>query len=332
MKKIIIIGATGNTGIYLTEDLVQKLSEYEIVAVGRRETSFFNRYGIEYISMDISDATQFSRLPRVGVHAIIMLAGLLPAYMDGYYPEKYIQVNGLGALNVLRYCIEVGADRILYAQTISDVLGSVTPTSSLIHPNAPRSLIMTGDHTIYALSKCLAVDLIQHYSAQYGLKGFIFRLPTIYAYTSDDTWCVNGERRKLAYRIIMDRAREGKALEIWGNPMAAKDIVYVKDFCQLLRKAVVAQVDGGIYNVGTGVATTTEDQVRGIAAVFAPEGKNCEIIYRPDLPSGPSYLMDIENARVELGYNPQYGYIDYLLDFKKEMEMNRFSELQMRIN
>jgi UDP-glucose 4-epimerase len=38
--------------------------------------------------------------------------------------------------------------------------------------------------------------------------------------------------------------------------------------------------------------------------------------------------MDITNAREELGYEPQYYYLDYLKDFKKEMELNRFAELR----
>ena len=37
--------------------------------------------------------------------------------------------------------------------------------------------------------------------------------------------------------------------------------------------------------------------------------------------------MDIENAKRDLGYEPRYSYIDYLRDFKIEMQKNRFADL-----
>ena len=114
-KRIVVIGATGNTGAYLTEDLVNHLpaDEYEVFAAGRRETNFFNRYNIGYTSVDMSDASTLEQLPQEGAHAVILLAGLLPAYMSGYNPSGYIDVNSRGALNVLEYCRKSGADRIL---------------------------------------------------------------------------------------------------------------------------------------------------------------------------------------------------------------------------
>lgn len=331
-KKVIVIGATGNTGAYLVDDLVGKLpgNEYEVFAIGHRSTTFFERYGISYISVDMSDASTLSALPKEGVYAVVLLAGVLPAYMSGYDPTRYIDVNCKGALNVLEYCREVGADRILYAQTISDVLGSVTPEEPVIHPYADRSIIMTGDHTVYALSKSFAVDLVKHYQAECGIKGFIFRLPTVYAYTPDKSYNVDGVRRTLGYRLLMDRAMAGEPLEVWGDPHRAKDVVNVKDFCQLLRKAILSEgVDGGFFNVGTGVGTSNEDWIRGIARVFNPKGVESAIVYRPEMPSGPSYIMDIENCRTLLGYGPEYGFIDFLEDFKEEMNLNRFADLRI---
>lgn len=331
MRKIVIIGATGNTGAYLTWDLAchATASGYEVFAAGRRETDFFDRYGVEYAQVDMADASTLASLPKSDVHAVVLLAGLLPAYMHGYSPERYVDVNARGALNVLEYCRRVDADRILYAQTISDVLGSVTPENPVIHPYQGRDVIMTGDHTVYALSKCFAVDLISHYQAQYGLKGFVFRLPTVYAFTPDKTYNVNGERRILGYRLLMDRAAAGEPLEVWGDPTRAKDVVNVKDFCQLLRKAALVEgVEGGTFNVGTGVGTTTDEWIRGIAEVFNPDGVRSEIVYRPDMPDGPSYVMDIDNARDLLGYEPQYDFIGFLRDFKEESRINRFAELR----
>ncbi|MGZ5486710.1 MAG: NAD-dependent epimerase/dehydratase family protein, partial [Nitrososphaeraceae archaeon] len=72
-----------------------------------------------------------------------------------------------------------------------------------------------------------------------------------------------------------------------------------------------------------------KEQIEGIIEVFSPKDKKSKIILRPDKPNGRDFLMDISNAREELGYEPQYYYLDYLKDFKKEMELNRFAELRV---
>ena len=97
-------------------------------------------------------------------------------------------------------------------------------------------------------------------------------------------------------------------------------MVYVKDFCQMLYKAVFADRTEGYYNVGTGVGTSLLRQIEGMIEVFGPENKKSEIIMRPDKPNAPQYVMDIAPARRELGYEPEYDYISMLQDMKMEME------------
>ena len=38
--------------------------------------------------------------------------------------------------------------------------------------------------------------------------------------------------------------------------------------------------------------------------------------------------MDISNIKEDLGYEPQYDYIAYLEDYKKEMNLHRFTKEQ----
>ena len=114
------------------------------------------------------------------------------------------------------------------------------------------------------------------------------------------------------------------------NPKEFKDILYVKDLCQMMYKAVFADVDGGVYNVGTGIRTTLRQQIEGMIEVFSPKEKKSTIIECPDKPTFTSFVMDIESARRDLGYEPQYDYISYLEDYKREMEQNRFDGLWTR--
>jgi UDP-glucose 4-epimerase len=128
----------------------------------------------------------------------------------------------------------------------------------------------------------------------------------------------------MAYRHIMDRAMSGETVEMWGDPERAHDVVYVKDFCQMLYRALIASGAGGTYNVGTGRPVSLREQIEGIVDVFSPNGKRSQIVHLPEKPNAQSYTFDISNARQELGYEPQYDYMGYLQDFKQEMESDLF--------
>lgn len=327
MKKIIIIGATGETGMYITDYFCDRAKdEYEIVAAGHRETTFFDRYGIKYYSIDIRKKEDFAVLPQEEVHAVIYTAAMMPGRMVGYDPMKYLETNVCGTLNVLEYCRAVHADRILFTQTIRDLGNKIGKEK--IEADAPRDFSYKGDHAVYVISKNAAVDLIEHYYQEYGIKRFMFRLPTIYMYTPNKYYCVNGEKRIMGFRHMIDQAIAGNDIEVWGDSSKAHDVVYVKDLAKIFYLACKCEAtDGGMYNVGTGMPVTLLEQAEGMIEVFGQKTKKSRIVYCPDKPNARQYDIDISKTCRDLGYEPSYSYIEYLKDFKKEMEQERFKDL-----
>lgn len=327
MKKVIVFGATGTLGTYFVDELHSQ--GYEVWAVGRRNIvpDYYAKRSIHCAQIDITKKEDFDKLPQEGVDAVVQIAGAMPSRMVGYKPELYLEVNTLGTLNVLEYCRNAGVDSYHFTQSHSDVAGHWN-TGKLIPADAPRILNLKGDHAVYIISKNAAVDLIEHYHLDYGLRTFIFRLPTIYSYRPIFDMFVNGKLTHMGYRYLIQLAMESKPIEIWGDPQKAKDIVYVRDFNQLIMRAIESDRPKGMYNVASGWATTLEEQIKGVVEVFSPEDKPSEIVYRPDKPSQNSYLYDIQNARDELGYEPQYKYIDMLKDMKKEVDGDRFAHLE----
>lgn len=325
MKKIIVFGATGSLGVYLTDYLQNDLpsGQYEVIAAGRRKTSYFERLNIRYYSMDIRDKSQFDQLPTEDVFAVVHLANMLPARMTDDDPYTYFNVNLLGSINILEYMKKVDAKRIIFTQTYADVAG-FWGNELVLKSDLPRSLKFTGDHALYTISKCAVQDLISYYHAEFGMDNFILRLPNVYLYSPETYYFVNGEKRLISYRYMIQRAIKGEPIEVWGDPNRTRDMVYVKDFCQLVCRTITTDRTTGLYNVGSGVGTTLQEQIEGIVEVFSPRDAKSEIILCPEKPSAMEYIMDIENARQELGYEPQYFYKDYLLDYKKEMKADRF--------
>ena len=328
-KKIILFGATGNVGSYVWKYALDFFDseQYEVIASGRRQTDFFAKRGYPYYNVDISKAEEFEKLPTDNVYAIIYLAAQIPSYMQGYTPEKYIQSNIVGAFNVLEYCRKVHADRVLFSTTVFDVSLSVQNGVAL-KPNIPYNFSYKGDHAMYVITKNTAIEFLKHYYAEYGIKYFVFRFPTIYSYSPYQYYHPNGVKTMRPLYRMINAAIKGEPIELWGDPNYSKDMVHVYDCAQMICKAILADRETGFYNVGTGIPVTLQEQIETIIKVFSPKDHPSSIIYRPDKPCGGGFLMDIQNAKDELGYEPQYDCQRLFEDYKQEMQVQRFAELR----
>ena len=91
---------------------------------------------------------------------------------------------------------------------------------------------------------------MEHYYEKYGLKKFVFRLPTIYAYNAYPyMYNDKGEKVMRPLYVMINKAIKGEPLEIWGDPNYSKDMVHVYDFAQMLCKCILVDRMCGIYNV-----------------------------------------------------------------------------------
>lgn len=328
MKKVIVFGATGNVGSYVTTYASEFFAnkDCEVVATGRRNTDVFEQFGVSYVQVDMLNRTDFDKLPQEDVHAVILLAATIPSYMSQYDGEAYLQTNIMGTYNVLEYCRKVKVDRVLYSQTVFDVSLHAEP-GVVIKPDMQPHFSYSGDHAMYVISKNTAIELLKHYYAEYGLKYFVFRFPTIYEYSTFQYYYPNGVKTIRPLYKQINRAKNSEPLELWGDPNYAKDMVHVYDCAQMLCKAVLVDRETGFYNVGTGIPVTLQEQCQAIIDVFSPKGKPSIIVYHPGT-SGGGFLMDVTNAKEELGYEPVYDVHKLFEDYKYEAQFDRFKSLR----
>ena len=332
MKKIIVLGATGNVGSYFTKYALENLSadEYQIIASGKRPTAnVFVDMGIEYIPVDITKPDTFDALPKDDVYAVVFLAAVIPAYMDGYHPEEYLDSIIDGTYNVLEYCRNNHVEKIMYSTSCYDIWEY--PAGTLVPADAPRKFSYVGDHAMYVICKNTACEMIEHYHEEYGFKTYIFRFPPIYSYTTNHYYYPNGVKTLRPLFKHIYNAMEGKPLEIWGDPEAVKNMVYVDDVSQMICLAIENQVvNKGMYNCGTGVPVTLREQMEAIIEVFCPEGKKSSIKVIEYKPSAATIILDPRSAIEELNYRPQYDVVRLFKAIKEEMKADRFLELRGR--
>lgn len=330
MKKIIIFGASGNVGSYVAKYASEFFNkeEFEIIATGRKQTDVFDKLNIKYISVDINKNEDFERLPKDNIYAIVFLAAVIPSYMDNYSGYSYLNTNIMGFYNVLEYARKNKVDRILYSTTVFDISLYTSEKNVELFPNMEKNFSYKGDHAVYVISKNCALELLEHYHQEYGIKKFVFRFPTIYNYSSYHYYYPNGIKTLRPVYKMIEQAKQGQPIELWGDPNYAKDMVYVDDCAQMLCKAILVDRNDGFYNVGTGKPVTLKEQIQAIIDVFSPKGNPSKIIYKPEKKCGGGYIMNIDNAIKELGYEPKYGVKDLFMAYKEEMEKSTFDKIR----
>ena len=299
--------------------------KYELVAVGHRknDNGFFESYGIPYYSVDVADYKSFDCLPQSDVAAVVNMAGVLPAIK--YDPRQYVSSFTMGQLNVLEYMREVGCKKIIFAQTPAD-LWYLQNTTAPMPADAQRSFPPSTDHSIYTIAKNAAIDITQYYQNTYGIQWYALRFFNVYMYNPNPFYHVDGIKSWISFRLIIEKAKNGEDIEVWGDPTRSKEMVYVKDVAQLIAQCIEDKDHGGIYNVGSLHQVTLEEQIDGIIEVFSQDKKSRKI-YCPDKPNALLNHLDISKTIKDLEYEPRYSYKDWLIDFKKEERQNKFEKL-----
>lgn len=323
--KVLVLGATGNLGAYST--IALKDAGFEVIAAGHRKSDngFFEEQGIPYYSLDITVPELFDPLMDKEIDTVVNFAGELPSRC-AFNPQALVRSITDATVNVLEFMRKVGAKKIIFPTTPYD-LEYLHESGVPIDPDAPRKFPPTGDHSIYAIAKNAAVDLIEYYHNTYGISRFILRHFTIYQYHPNAYHFADHKMRKMPYRMLIDCAKNSEPISIYGDPTRVKEMVYIKDYTKVVVAAVKSNLDGGIYNIGSPSRVSLDEMIHGIVEVFSPKDNPSQIMYDPSQPDTLQSMLDCSKTAKDLGYKPEYSFIEMMEDFKKEMKEEPFAKL-----
>lgn len=324
-ERVLVLGATGNLGAYSA--IALKEAGFDVIATGKRvsDNGFFTEQGIPYYSLDITDKNAFDVLKDKNITVVADFAGELPSRC-AFNPQALIRTITEATLNVLEFMRKENVKKIIFPTTPYDLF-AYHETGEPISADLARSYPATGDHSIYAIAKNAAVDLIENYHNEYGISRFILRFFTIYQYHPNAYHYADGKMRMMPYRMLIDKAKNGEPICIYGNPKRVKEMVYIKDFTKVVVNAVKSDLEGGFYNIGSPSRVSLDEMIHGIVDVFSPENNKSEISYDVSKPDTLQSMLDWSKTQNDLDYNPQYSYLKMLEDFKKEMEIEPFAKL-----
>ncbi len=325
MKKIIVLGATGHLGAYTA--LALKDRGYEVVAVGHRKSDnhFFQSKGIKYIgNFSLENKDAYSTLDT-DIDAVVHLAGTMPAHADNN-PMPYVQSIIVGMVNLCEWLKTTSCRRIIFNTTPSDVC-AFFESDKPVPADAPRSFPKNGgDHGVYAIAKNAAVDILEHYKYSDGISSCIFRHLTVYGYQPNPYYSLNGEKKMLPWRYIIERARSGESIEVWGDPNRKKELLYIKDFTKAVVCALESGVEG-IFNLSGNRPYSLEEQIDGIIEVFSPKHNKSVKIYCANKPNTPQNLLDSSMTTKLMNWQASYSWEDALKDMKEEMKAEPLAKM-----
>ena len=331
-KNVIIIGATGFIGVYTVEYFL--LSGFKVYALGRNKLigDYLTSIGAKFIQFDLNNEDDYKELPTKNINGVVLLAGLLPANSKTNLDvdenvEEYFKINVLGAIKVLEFCRRNSIKKIIGCCSYSDV-SRAWREGYAITEKEPRNFYYYGDHASYIISKNAINDIMEYYNQQHKMKCSWFRLPPVYGVGPHGTIYVNGQIYKSGIATFIDNIKNGKDVEIWGNPHIKRDIVYVKDVAKAFVQIIESDNAHGLYNISSGVELELEEQVKVLMEVFRND-KGSQIVYRPEKNNNsPSFLFSIKKAQKDFGYSPVFSdFLTMMEDYKKELQSRKWDFL-----
>ena len=106
-------------------------------------------------------------------------------------------------------------------------------------------------------------------------------------------------------RTVLEHARNGSPLEIWGNGEAVRDFVYVEDVAEAIVLAIANSADNGTYNVGSGKGHTLNEV---LALAKQVTGVEIETRHKPARGGDvQGIVLDVSRIRTALAWQPRIG-------------------------
>jgi len=236
--RALVTGGAGFIGSNLVDALIKRGDSVEVVdnlSSGKRENVS------EQARLHILDVREplnglFADLkPDVCFH----LAAQADVRVSIERPDYDAEVNVIGTLRVLEAARAAGS-RVVFASTGGAIYGECdipATESSERRPLAP-----------YGTAKLAGEEYLLTYQRLYGMRGVVLRFGNVFGPRQDP----HGEAGVVA--IFLGRLRDAEICHIYGDGRQERDYVYVGD---VVRAALAAaEVEGGVFNVGTGRATS----------------------------------------------------------------------------
>lgn len=295
-ERILIIGAGGQIGIELTENLSKLYGSENVIAADLKPISALNQNPFE--TLDVLDKEAlFSIIKKYKITQVYLLAALLSATGE-QNPSFAWKLNMEGLFHVLDLAKEKHINKVYWPSSIA-VFGPTTPRI-----NTPQHTVMEPS-TVYGISKQAGEGWCNWYHKKHGVDVRSLRYPGLIGWKS----APGGGTTDYAVHIFHE-ALKNKKYECFLSENTALPMMHMEDAIRATIELMHAPAENvklrTSYNL-SGLSFTPKE----IALEIRKHIPEFSITYKPDFrqaiaDSWPASINDSE-AREHWGWKEYYN-------------------------
>ena len=305
--KVVISGATGSIGGYLTDTLMtaQKRLGCQVIALGRNSTRAMERFirwkdskAFSFIACDLNKELPDS-LPRHVDYVIHAASNTHPlAYATD--PIGTIVTNVVGTKNLLDYAVLGKAKRFVFASSV-EVYGENRGDTEFFSEDYCGYINCNSLRAGYPESKRCGEALCQAYGRQNGIDFVIPRLSRTYGPTTLRT-----DTKAVSQFLFKGLTGDDIILKSEGNQLYS--YTYVSDAVSGLLTCMLCGNNGEAYNVAD---QNSNIKLRDLADLIAKECCTNVVYQLPEKTEAAGYstatkaIMAADQLKA-LGWKPEY--------------------------
>lgn len=207
MKKVLVFGGSGFLGLYLSDELKRRGYDVTVADITKPKED------INFISCDITSDTDIAKVFLKSFDIVYNLAGFANLEEANKAPLKTIELNVVGNLKIIDYCVKHDVKRYIYASS---------------------AYAMSEKGSFYGISKLASEKIVEEYEKQFGLPFNIIRYGSVYSERDfDNNYIYNLVKEAVSTKEIIHHGDGQEIREYIHAADAAKlsvDILETEDY------------------------------------------------------------------------------------------------------
>lgn len=281
MSKILVTGAAGFIGTYVTEHLLEQ--GYDVIALTNVKKLNMRAERLTVIEADICDEDFVSRLSGIigKCSAVVHLAADIRVPGDGHT----IAVNCLGTYHAVELANKLGAVRFIYLSSVPVIGKPVDVPVTEEHPLHPE--------TLYHITKLTGEEIVNQVGAP-EMKKFMLRISSPVG---------KGMRQNVFLYRMLEQCHKGEDILLYGSGDRVQNYVDVRDIAEAVELSLVKEAEG-VFLIGGESISNLQLVEKCIAYLHV--GTNIHFAGVEDAAEADRWELSGEKAKTVLGYAPRY--------------------------
>ena len=311
MKKILVIGASGQIGTDLTMELRKRFGNENVIASDIKTPSDMVLNSGPFTEVNVLDKENLEKVVDLyKITEIYHLAAILSGNAEKA-PRKSWDINMEGLFNVLDIVKDKKLDKIFWPSSIA-VFGPSTPRIK-----TPQDTVM-DPNTVYGISKQAGERWCEYYFEKYGVDVRSLRYPGLISYSAE----AGGGTTDYAVEIFYD-AIEKKKYNCFLKDDTALPMMFMEDAIDATIGIMEADKEKIKIRSSYNIAGISFDP-KTIAEEIKKHILDFEIIYQPDFRQAiaDSWPQSIDESKANLdwGWKAKYSLEELCSVMLREVE------------